>query len=258
MRPRLVVDRDGEDAPPGLATDGALLGGRVKLRQPAKGYRVAIDPILLAAATPASGGDRVLDLGAGVGAAALCLAARVADCRIDCLEAQQALARLAAENVSANRLDHRIVVHVGDLRRPPPDLPRNGFDIVMTNPPYLAAQAADAPPDAAKRKATVEELGLEAWIDAALKFLKPRGRLVVVHRADRLDDLLAAVCGRCGETTVLPFWPRAGQAARRVIVRTRKGMRSPAQLLPGLVLHAETGNFTPEADAVLRAANPLD
>jgi tRNA1(Val) A37 N6-methylase TrmN6 len=257
MRPRLIVDHDREDAPPGLATDGTLLDGRVRLRQPAKGYRVAIDPILLAAATPAAEGDRVLDLGAGVGAAALCLAARVADCRIDCLEAQQAMARLAAENVSANRLDHRIVVHVGDLRRPPPDLPRNGFDVVMTNPPYLAAPAADAPADASKRRATVEEVGLEAWIDAALRFLKPRGRLVVVHRADRLDDLLAAVAGRCGETTLLPLWPRAGEPARRLIVRARKAVRSPAQLLPGLALHAADGRFTPEADAVLRGAGAL-
>lgn len=258
MRPRLVVDRETDEAPPGLLTDGALLDGRIKLRQPAKGYRVAIDPILLAAATPAAPADRVLDLGAGVGAAALCLAARVAQCRIDCLEAQQALARLAAENVTANKLDTRIIVHVGDLRRPPLDLPRNGFDVVMTNPPYLAAAAADAPPDQSKRRATVEELGLEAWIDAALRFVKPRGRLVVVHRADRLDELIAAIGGRCGELTVMPFWPRAGQPARRVVVRGRKSVRSPAQLLPGLALHGEDGRFTPEAEAVLRGGAKLD
>ncbi|MCC6470428.1 MAG: methyltransferase [Alphaproteobacteria bacterium] len=258
MRPRLVVDRDKDESPPGLSTDGALLDGRVKLRQPAKGYRVAIDPILLAAAAPASAGDRVLDLGAGVGAAALCLAARVPDCRVDCLEAQQALARLAAENVSANGLDRRIIVHVGDLRRPPPDMPRGGFDVVMTNPPYHAAAAADAPPDPSKRRATVEELGLEAWIDAALKFLKPRGRLVVVHRADRMDDLVTSLDGRCGEVTLIPFWPRAGEPARRVVLRARKGVRSPAQLLPGLVLHGEDGKFTPEAEAVLRGGAGLD
>jgi len=258
MRPRLVVDRDRDEAPPGLLTDGALLDGKVKLRQPAKGYRVAIDPILLAAAAPAAPGDRVLDLGAGVGAAALCLAARVGQCRIDCLEAQQALARLAAENVSANTLDARIIVHVGDLRRPPPDLPRNGFDLVMTNPPYLAAAQADAQPDQSKRRATVDELGLEAWIDAALRFLKPRGRLVVVHRADRLDELVAAIGGRCGELAVIPLWPRAGQPAKRVIVRARKAVRSPAQLLPGLVLHGEDGKFTAEAEAILRAGARLE
>lgn len=252
MRPRLVVDRDSEEAPADLLTNGALLGGRVKFRQPAKGYRVAIDPILLAAAVPAEAGDRVLDLGAGAGAAALCLAARVPECRIDCLEAQQGLARIAAENVTANKLDRRIVVHVGDLRRPPLDLPRNGFDQVMTNPPYMAAGAADPAPEPSKRKATVEEVELNAWLDVALKFLKPRGRLTVVHRADRLDDLLSALHGRVGEVTVIPFWPRAGEPARRVVVRARKTVRSPAQLHAGLVLHGSDGKFTAEAEAVLR------
>lgn len=257
MRPRLVVDRDADEAPAEVLTNGALLGGRVKFRQPARGYRVAVDPVLLAAAVPAEAGDRVLDLGAGAGAAALCLAQRVPGCRIDCLEAQQTLARLAAENVTANKFDSRIVVHVGDLRRPPLDLPRNGFDLVMTNPPYMASPAADPPPDASKRKATVEELGLEPWIDVALRFLKPRGRLVVVHRADRLDDLLMALGGRCGEVTVIPFWPRSGEPARRVVVRARKAVRTPAQLLPGLVLHGADGNFTAEAEQVLREGKTL-
>ncbi len=258
MRPRLVVDRENEDTPPGYATDGTLLGGRVKFRQPAKGYRVAVDPILLAAAVPAGADERVLDLGAGAGAAALCLAARVADCRVDCLEAQDQLARLAAANVTANRLDRRIIVHVGDLRRPPSDLPRGGFDHVMSNPPYVASNAADAPPDASKRKATVDELGIEVWIDAMLKFLKPRGRLTLIHRADRLDQVIVALGQRVGEVTVIPLWPRQDEPARRVIIRARKGAKSPAQLLPGLVLHRPDGAFTEEAEAVLRDGEPVE
>lgn len=259
MRPQLVAKGGGagEEAPPG-PTDGALLGGRVKFRQPPKGYRVAIDPLLLAAAVPAEGLERVLDLGAGAGAAALCLAARVKGCRIDCLEAEEDLARLAAENVSANKLDQRIIVHVGDLRRPPADLPRGGFDHAMMNPPYLPLAAADAPPDQAKRKATVDELGIEAWIGAALRFLKPRGRLTLIHRADRVDEVIVALDGRAGEVALIPLWPRAGEAARRVILRARKGVKSPARISAGLVLHREDGGFTAEADAILRGGAALE
>ncbi|MGQ0675145.1 MAG: tRNA1(Val) (adenine(37)-N6)-methyltransferase [Rhodospirillales bacterium] len=257
MKPRLVA-KNGGDAPPAIATDGTLLGGKVRFRQPAKGYRVAIDPLLLAAAVPAQDGERVLDLGAGAGAAALCLAQRVKGCRIDCLEAEEDLARLAAENVSANKLDRRIIVHVGDLRRPPSDLQRGGFDHVMTNPPYLAAEAADPPPDQAKRRATVDELGLEAWIDAALKYLRPRGRLTLIHRADRLDELIAAMHPRLGEIAVIPLWPRAGEAARRVILGARKGAKSPARLGAGLVLHKDDGGFTDAADAILRGGGALE
>jgi len=256
MKPRLVA-KGGGDAP-ALATDGTLLGGRVKFRQPAKGYRVAIDPILLAAAVPAAEGERALDLGAGAGAAGLCLAERVPGCRVDCLEAQEDLARLAAENVSANKLDRRIIVHVGDLRRPPSDLPRGGFDHVLMNPPYVAVGAADASPEPSKRKATVDELGIEAWIDAALRFLKARGRLTLIHRADRLDELIVALSERMGEIAVIPLWPKAGEAARRVILRARKGAKSPARLCAGLVLHNADGTFTAEAEAVLRAGAALE
>ena len=257
MKPRLVAKAGGE-SPPGLATDGTLLGGKVKFRQPEKGYRVAIDPLLLAAAVPAGDGERVLDLGAGAGAAALCLAQRVSGCRIDCLEAQEDLARLAAENVSANKLDRRIIVHVGDLRRAPADLPRGGFDHVMTNPPHLSVESADAQPDQSKRRATVDELGIEAWIDAALRFLKPRGRLTLIHRADRLDELIVALSPRLGEIAVIPLWPKAGEAARRVILRARKGAKSPARLSAGLVLHRDDGGFTEAADAILRGGEALE
>jgi tRNA1(Val) A37 N6-methylase TrmN6 len=256
MKPRLVA-KGGADAP-ALATDGTLLGGRVKFRQPAKGYRVAIDPILLAAAVPAGDGERALDLGAGAGAAALCLAERVPGCRVDCLEVQEDLARLAAANVTANKFDRRIIVHVGDLRRPPADMPRQGFDHVLMNPPYVAGEAADASPEPAKRRATVDELGIAAWIDAALKFLKARGRLTLIHRADRLDELIVALNERMGEIAVIPLWPRAGEAAQRVILRARKGVKSPARLCAGLVLHDADGRFTAEAEAVLREGAALE
>ena len=70
---------------------------RVALRQPAAGYRAAIDPVLLAAAVPAQSGETVLDIGTGTGAALICLAARVAGCRVVGLEVQKGLAAFAAD-----------------------------------------------------------------------------------------------------------------------------------------------------------------
>jgi tRNA1(Val) A37 N6-methylase TrmN6 len=118
-----------------------LLGGRVLLSQPAHGYRVAIDPILLAAAVPALWGERVLDAGAGTGAAALCLATRVPGCKVVGLELQRALQQIATANVTHNDLGLRVEMLVGDLANPPPRFVWGSFDHVMTNPPYLAAEA---------------------------------------------------------------------------------------------------------------------
>lgn len=241
-------------------SEDTLLDGRVRLAQPRRGYRVAIDPVVLAAAVPAQGGELVLDAGAGTGAASLCLAVRVPDCRIVGLELERGLQRLARDNVAANGLAQRVEMLAGDLRRPPPRLVRASFDHVMTNPPHLAAGAATASPAATRAAAHIEtDLDLEAWLAGCLAMLRPGGRLTMIHRADRLAGILAALEGRIGELVVFPLWPSAdGRPAKRVLIRGRKGSKAPLRLLPGLVLHAPDGGFTPTAEAVLRHGRALD
>ena len=243
----------------GGVTQDALLGGRVRLCQPAEGYRAAIDPVLLAAAVPARAGERVLDLGCGAGAAALCLLARVPGVEVTGLELQAPLARLAAANAELNGLAGRFAVVEGDILRPPPALAADGFDRVMLNPPYLAAGANRSPGGSARALATHEgDAGLGDWLETALALLKPKGGLLVIHRADRLDALLADLRGRAGDIRVFPLWPAAGRPAKRVLVAARKSVAGPLVLAAGLVLHAADGSFTPEAEAVLRAAAALE
>src|SRR3954462_10730022 len=88
-------------------TEDAILGGRLRLKQPALGHRFGHDAILLAAACPARAGEQVVDLGAGVGAAGLALAARVDGCIVTLVEIDPALAALAAENAQRNQLTER-------------------------------------------------------------------------------------------------------------------------------------------------------
>lgn len=237
-------------------TDDALLDGRVRLRQPAAGYRVAIDPVLLAAAVPARRGHRILDAGAGVGAAALCLAARSADVTLAGIELQPELADLFRVNVGENRMADRITVEAGDLFAP--EGSGEPFDQVMTNPPFRAEGRGRPSGNPSKARATVEAgFDLAGWIAACLGRLRPKGLLTVVHEASRLDDLIGALTPRTGDIRILPLWPKPGEPARRVIVQARLGIRSPATLLPGLVLHRPDGSFTPEAERILRAGDAL-
>ncbi|WP_247881145.1 tRNA1(Val) (adenine(37)-N6)-methyltransferase [Skermanella sp. TT6] len=240
-------------------TADRLLGGRVALMQPARGYRAAIDPVLLAAATPAAAGDRVLDVGAGVGAATLCLAARVPGADVTGLELQPGLAALGAENVRANGLEDRVRILEGDLLAPPEELAHTAFDRVMTNPPFQEAGTHTPPPDGSRALAHGEGAAdLAAWLDFCARRVKPRGTLTVIHRADRLDDLISLLRGRFGGITLVPLWPKAGRPARRIVVTARKGARSPARLMPGLVLHEADGGFTGAAQAILRDGAALD
>ena len=240
-------------------TEDALLGGRVRLRQPANGARVAIDPVFLAALVPAGGKQLILDVGSGSGAASLCLAARLPDCRVIGLELQRDLVRLAGDNIALNGMTGRVSMIAGDLLQPPPRLSPGLFDHVMANPPYIERGRGTPSPSPAKAAATVEGgADLGDWVRFALTMVRGQGTVSLIHRADRIDALLAHLAGRAGDVTVFPLWPAEGRAANRVLVRARKQVAAPARLLPGLVLHERDGRFTPAAEAVLRGAAALE
>ncbi|MCA8930282.1 MAG: methyltransferase [Alphaproteobacteria bacterium] len=242
--------------PQGLSQD-RLLGGRVQLAQPLGGYRVAVDPVLLAAAVPARAGELAADFGAGSGAVGLCLAARVQGCRVVGLEREPDLAALTRANAARSGLGDRVFVVCADAGAPP--LAEASVDHVAMNPPYLPATAATQPQERLRRVGAIEgKAGLATWIASAWPLVRRGGTVSLIHRADRLDEIVAQ-CRRCqpGGLTIVPIWPHTGQPARRVVVRLRKDDRSPLNLLPGLVLHEADGRFTAAADAVLREAAGL-
>jgi len=235
-----------------------VLGGRVTLHQPAVGYRVAIDPILLAAACPAEPGETVVDLGCGVGTAALCLARRVADVQCIGIDLQRELVELANRNALENSLADRAHFVAGDILDRFLPIYAKLSDHVIVNPPYLKRGAATPSGNPAKAIANMEgDADLAAWVAAAGKAVRPGGTITFIHRADRLPELLALLGGRCGGITILPLHPKAGAAARRVIVTGRLDQRLPAILLPGLVVHEADGSFSALLDRVLRDGAPL-
>lgn len=248
--------------PPAEAREDRLLGGRVRLMQPARGYRAATDPVLLAAAVPARSGERVLDLGCGAGAAMFCLAARVPGLALHGLEVQPAYLALARESARLNGLE--VTLHEGDVAAMPAALRRLAFDHVMLNPPYHAETAMPSPLAARDRAHREDGATLADWIVAALARLRPRGWLTVIHRAERVPELLRLLDGPAGAIALKPLAPRAGRPAKRVIVQARKAARAPFRLLAPLVLHAgpahlrDADDFTPEAAAILRGARALD
>ncbi|MDE2913611.1 MAG: methyltransferase [Paracoccaceae bacterium] len=248
-------------------TVDAFLGGRLTIRQPARGYRASTDAVFLAAAVPARSGDSVLDLGAGTGVVSLCLGWRVPGLDLHALELQPEYAALARENAERNGISLSVVS--GDVGAMPRSLTRRVFDHVITNPPYFLAGSTPPPGNAGKRTALAESVALEDWLAAGLRRLRPGGILTLIHRAERFGALVATLGGRAGgaragSLSLLPVCPRANRPAGRFLLACRKGSKSPDRLLPPLVVHLgdrherDGDSHTPEARRVLRDGEALD
>ena len=240
-------------------TDDKFLCGRLRLWQPAQGYRAATDPVLLAAACPAEAGDRVLDLGCGAGAAALCLGARVPGVVLAGLEVQPEYADLARRNAERNGMVMEVVE--GDLTAMPRAL-RRDFDHVIANPPYYPAGGTPSPV-AARARALQVDTPLGDWVQAAARRLAPGGWLTLICGADGLPQVLAAMGSKLGSASVLPLQPREGRPALRILLRARKGGKGAFRLLAPFTLHqgpahdGDRESYTPGANAVLRKGADL-
>jgi tRNA1(Val) A37 N6-methylase TrmN6 len=174
-------------------------------------------------------------------------------------DVQQELIALARRNIALNAMEDRLDAVVGDVAAPSQAIKASSFDHVMANPPYLEAAHVRLPSNAVKAIANVEgAAGLDAWMSFCVRAVRPTGRVTLIHRADRLDDVLAAIAGHLGGIAVFPLWPgREGKDARRVLVQGIKGSAAPLRLCPGLVLHGPDGTFTAAAEAILRGGQGL-
>lgn len=214
-----------------------------------------MDAVLLAATCDAKAGQRVLDAGCGPGAVMLCAAARLPSVTFVGLEREAEALALARENVAANDLRARMTVMQGDVADPFARLGLAPFDAVLANPPYFDDPSALRGPAPEKQAAWIAEAGLVAWIAFMVAAVREGGSITLIHRAERLSDILTLLPPRAGSFQVRPIHPFADAPAKRVIVRAIRTGKAPLVLLPALVLHERVGaKHTTAAEAIGRGA----
>ena len=225
-------------------TEDGFLGGRLRLRQPRTGHRAGHDAVLLAAATPANTGQRVVDFGAGVGAAGLALASRVGGLDLVLVEIDPRLAALARDNAALNGFAAQVALldvtaTAGAFANS--GLPADSVDVVLMNPPFTDAARHRASPDAARALAhAATPATLEGWIHAARRILKSGGVLTLIWRADGITEVLGGLERGFGSLEILPVHGEAAKPAIRLLVRAIKGGKAPVRIYPGLMLNDQS------------------
>ena len=261
-----------------------VLDKRLKLLHTEYGFKTSMDSVLLAASCPVkkklTAGDHILDMGCGIGGAGLSVLMRVSGTKLTGVEIQPDHVELAERNAAVNQLQERAEFICSDIR----DFTcENTFDHVICNPPYLEAGAHLRSPYDEKATAMgglsslsscdliagsrhtekdpsvkpKDDISIKDWVDAAHEALKSNGTICMIHRADKIDKIILALGKRFGALEIIPLWPKAGENAKRVIIRAIKHRKSPATLHAGLVLHDEDGNYTDEAEKILRGMTAL-
>lgn len=242
-------------------SEDSVLGGLLRLRQPTSGHRAGHDAILLAAATAARPGDRVVDLGAGVGTAGLALARRVGGLALTLVEREPLLADLARDNARENELQADVVlldVAADAAAFAAAELGPDSIDVVLMNPPFHDPARHRASPNAARATAHMATATtLEIWTHAARRMLKSGGLLTLIWRADGLAEILAVLSRGFGSLALQPVYGQPGRPAIRILVRAIKGGRAPTQILAGVMLNEAGGAPSAEMLRVLAGQGAL-
>lgn len=237
-----------------------ILGSRLRLEQPANGFRTSTDAVMLAAACPAQEGETVLDLGCGMGSAAFCVLRRVADTTLTGIDILPDVIELAKSNAEMNQMEDRTDFRCIDIR----DFELETFDHVICNPPYLEAGAHIESPVPEKQIAIAHSIGmgeddmdLKDWIDCAFRSIRGKGSLTIINRAENVAEIIRVMGKRFGAVEIIPLWPKTKLDAKRVIIRARKHRLSPTRMHNGVVMHKNDGEYTEAAQKVLRDMQPI-
>ncbi len=246
-----------------LDAHDSFLGGKISLFQPKDGYRANIDSILLAASVNANDGQRVLELGCGVGTVLFSLMSRVVGLKAIGVELQQRYARLAIRNGIYNGFEADIVEC--DISNLPSFYKNLHYDHVVFNPPYFnsknSKESYNADKDLARREIN---FSLDNWIDIAIQRCSVKGEVVMIHQVDRLSQIIKCIDNRLGDVNILPIASFNGEHAKRILIRGKKGSSSPLKLLAPLIIHKGTRsdklkqNYTDKVEGILRGGNALN
>lgn len=226
-------------------TEDLILNGKIKLYQPKRGYRVAVDPILLASMVELKSKQTILDVGCGVGTISLILKYMDNSQTITGIDVDSVMTELCEKNSKENSLPLNIV----NSPICSPLLKSKNFDTVVTNPPFYNPESFRS--SEKKLTANFETASLKSWISFCLKRLKPNGNFYIIHLPERLKDILESLGSLVGKIEIFPIYSHQNEPAKRIIVKCKKASKEPLKILPGLVSHKDNNEYSDDMKLIL-------
>ncbi len=236
-----------------LRTDEIGFGG-FKLLQDTDAYCYGVDAVLLADLAKARKTDNVLDMCCGNGAVSLIIEALYSPRSITGLEVQAEAADLARQSIRLNALEHKCSIICGDAKDAEHIFSPGSFSLVVCNPPYFEAGRGVSSDADTKRLARHESTaGIEDFIKASAYVLKKGGRLCLVHRPERLADIMSAARQHGLEPKLMRMVvPHSGDAPNLVLLQLVKGGGKELKILPELAVRTKDGGYTEELQKIYR------
>ena len=237
-------------------TENAFLDGKLSLFQPTKGFRAGLDSVLLAASVNAQSGEKVLEIGAGVGTVLFCLMKRISGLEATGIEIMEEYHTLSLINAKRNKINANLIL--GDFFNYE-NLKKKIFDQIFFNPPYYPASNYKTSENKLLDIANIEYPGiLKKMLIFALKRCKPYGYITLIHRPARISDILSILNNGAGDIKILPIVSSNSKNASRIIIRARKSAKGDTKLLNPLFLYKDTRKldqkkqYTSEIQNILR------
>ena len=231
-----------------------LILGKMKLIQPAHGYRFSLDAVLLAHFPILEGVKQAVDLGTGNGIIPILLAARAPELRIIGIEIQEGMVDKARRSIQYNHLEKRIEIISADIREINSILPGGKAELVLSNPPFWKNGEGHINSNAEEAIARHElKLNLEELVSQGAYLLCTGGRLAVIHRADRLEEII----GIFRQHKLYPrrlrmVHPFIDRNAKLVLLEGQKSRPGSLSVLPPLIIYEKPGEYCEEIKHIYR------
>lgn len=234
----------------------SFLGGTLKLIQSSEYFKASVDAILLAnfIRLPKSRNFRYIDFCSGNGVIPLLLSQR-SQGHFEGIELQAGLVDMAQRSAQLNHVAHRLDFICQDLKdfNPPP---HHLYDIVSCNPPYFVVDhSRDIHQQMTYALARHEiSLRMEDWVSKAGQVLKDRGRLYLVHRPERIDDLVEVLnTYHFGIYRMKFIYPKSSMNANGILIEAiYRGGRQGVRVEPPIIVHEDNNDYTQAMQEIYR------